>query len=270
MCGEHQEADPKARKQAGSSPHVRGTRVPSVDVQIIPGIIPACAGNTSGRAWRRMNARDHPRMCGEHASTCKEMLGRVGSSPHVRGTHEAVVVSHVSSGIIPACAGNTFNISIRLLPLGDHPRMCGEHHEEPLDGLQTAGSSPHVRGTPFPLNGERQNRGIIPACAGNTHNCPCSSQHTGDHPRMCGEHETSLTVLNISTGSSPHVRGTRRGHGFAVVPQGIIPACAGNTHRARAGRRQPRDHPRMCGEHMIWKAIEETGTGSSPHVRGTH
>ena len=47
--------------------------------------------------------------------------------------------------------------------------MCGEHSGVPMVSSQTAGSSPRVRGTHGWNPDDPTQGGIIPACAGNTH-----------------------------------------------------------------------------------------------------
>ena len=86
---------------------------------------------------------------------------------------------------------------------------------------------------------------------------------------MCGEHNGLRYDSGSNWGSSPHVRGThadRAAHGAVI---GIIPACAGNTPSSRKASSLPRDHPRMCGEHLAVSLIRPSKPGSSPHVRGT-
>ena len=188
MCGEHFTGRSPTCSPVGSSPHVRGT--PSVvEVQETEiGIIPACAGNTrvdgstSGMAW------DHPRMCGEHLLLLRSRKLKSGSSPHVRGTPAWTGQHPAWRGIIPACAGNTRRRLLR--------------------DKRLLGSSPHVRGTPGAVRGPDDLEGIIPACAGNTRWKPRSSQRARDHPRMCGEHISPVSIGNPLPGSSPHVRGT--------------------------------------------------------------
>ena len=46
MCGEHRHRTLLPDRRIGSSPHVRGTRVPVTMFDAVIGIIPACAGNT--------------------------------------------------------------------------------------------------------------------------------------------------------------------------------------------------------------------------------
>ena len=169
MCGEHEVVKPDVRETLGSSPHVRGTRHFGQVDALLPGIIPACAGNTSAPCRARPSARDHPRMCGEH---------RGGGGSPTGGWF----------GIIPACAGNTLGSRHMVFYAWDHPRMCGEHVRKVVRRHRPAGSSPHVRGTLVPYGWRREPVGIIPACAGNTFVRRIVRWVWSDHPRMCGEH----------------------------------------------------------------------------------
>ena len=91
-----------------------------------------------------------------------------------------------------------------------------------------------------------------------------------DHPRVCGEHACVPEPVEFVSGSSPRVRGTpRRGRVVRCFP-GIIPACAGNTITPRVEQFFIRDHPRVCGEHVIPNCNTVGQSGSSPRVRGTH
>ena len=146
--------------------------------------------------------------------------------------------------------------------------MCGEHHVSPqLEHSQT-GSSPHVRGARSRSSCHPLMSRIIPACAGSTPFLSVNLAHKRDHPRMCGEHETWANGSLPDEGSSPHVRGAHRGTDGYGSTGGIIPACAGSTHMRNPAAPPQRDHPRMCGEHLVRR--EENGClrGSSPHVRG--
>ena len=97
-----------------------------------------------------------------------------------------------------------------------------------------AGSSPHVRGAPGHDAIGGHGGGIIPACAGSTSAEIAAWGNDWDHPRMCGEHSLSTVFRGVQVGSSPHVRGARLGQVGAEVAAGIIPACAGSTHRGAA------------------------------------
>ena len=91
---------------------------------------------------------------------------------------------------------------------------------------------------------------------------------SGDHPRMCGEHQKGDPFAAFPPGSSPHVRGARYLLLSFVDRFGIIPACAGSTTWLPVGTMTNRDHPRMCGEHLLEKLLVVFDEGSSPHVRG--
>ena len=66
-------------------------------------------------------------MRGEHFQCDGHTHKRKGSSPHARGARVDKLDVRVFVGIIPACAGSTFNYILTLQSNGDHPRMRGEH-----------------------------------------------------------------------------------------------------------------------------------------------
>ena len=268
MCGEHRLRQTPQLPPQGSSPHVRGARWGASSLAVGLGIIPACAGSTSAQTLLLSILRDHPRMCGEHAPCLRLWTCQWGSSPHVRGALVANPLTSGISGIIPACAGSTGVLFESVAPARDHPRMCGEHDCVPLDFPLDSGSSPHVRGAPDLLFQVIQCLGIIPACAGSTLATPSGRRTHGDHPRMCGEHMAVTGYQDAPWGSSPHVRGAPQSPTAFGNPHGIIPACAGSTFRPTMADARPRDHPRMCGEHIKYTLEGATSQGSSPHVRG--
>ena len=85
MCGEHFGQHRLHARLQGSSPHVRGARLPPQSYRPPTGIIPACAGSTYRLQSNRQENRDHPRMCGEHFLDGLTDMAKKGSSPHVRG-----------------------------------------------------------------------------------------------------------------------------------------------------------------------------------------
>ena len=172
-------------------------------------------------------------------------------------------------GIIPACAGNTGCREPCASRAGDHPRVCGEHLAIPRPSFPLMGSSPRVRGTLAQASDGVLQVGIIPACAGNTTKAPARYDRRWDHPRVCGEHGVGSPAVVLPLGSSPRVRGTRRGVAQGPHGPGIIPACAGNTRLQRREHEVVRDHPRVCGEHSGGVSHVAQLTGSSPRVRGT-
>ena len=229
MCGEHGGVNNYNNPTLGSSPHVRGARQPAAGRVQAGGIIPACAGSTSMNGLMTCPRRDHPRMCGEHLSFMAFLMVSAGSSPHVRGARHHLHKIATRHGIIPACAGSTFNASFGALQNRDHPRMCGEHAQGQWAAEVRVGLSPHVRGAHRRQPQLRQRAGIIPACAGSTCWSRSTSRTVRDHPRMCGEHFDAGDLEVHVGGSSPHVRGAPRVEGLEPEKSGIIPACAGST-----------------------------------------
>ena len=126
-----------------------------------------------------------------------------------------------------------------------------------------------MRGTPFRITEIDWQVGIIPAYAGNTMIVSVPHVHRWDHPRVCGEHVSSNSQALSNTGSSPRMRGTRVIHRIVHKQCRIIPAYAGNTSGYPSARPYARDHPRVCGEHLISCTFPRNASGSSPRMRGT-
>ena len=131
------------------------------------------------------------------------------------------------------------------------------------------GSSPRMRGTHDVIAFHALRPGIIPAYARNTCRNDTRGCCTWDHPRVCGEHGTTLGSKRLKRGSSPRMRGTPEKDMEPYQTGGIIPAYAGNTFRRRRVRVQGGDHPRVCGEHPVKHNARRVRLGSSPRMRGT-
>ena len=214
-------------------------------------------------------ARDHPRVCGEQIQFRESNEVYLGSSPRVRGTDTNSFDGIAKAGIIPACAGNRPADVCPHQKRWDHPRVCGEQSITVALAESPRGSSPRVRGTGIRAHKEPRERGIIPACAGNSrapHESVCSMW---DHPRVCGEQKLCYTVICCFKGSSPRVRGTVLLDALILGRGGIIPACAGNSTYKVAKNSRDWDHPRVCGEQSVGRSKKPSRVGSSPRVRGT-
>ena len=79
---------------------------------------------------------------------------------------------------------------------------------------------------------------------------------------------STLILMLLSSGSSPHTRGARCRLGKPFDDSGIIPAYAGSTGCNGRGVCVWRDHPRIRGEHDEYKKAFTPVKGSSPHTRG--
>ncbi len=161
--------------------------------RVVPtGVIPACAGSTKTTRLLTILTWGHPRMRGEHDGIHMILQSDVGSSPHARGARAGNAARKPCGGVIPACAGSTFEGRARRSAGRGHPRMRGEHENLWGQIISGAGSSPHARGAleGDPVSVLRQ--GVIPACAGSTLSFDCLFYWVGGHPRMRGEHRQQL------------------------------------------------------------------------------
>ena len=266
--GEYQTEAADALDAYGSSPLSRGIpwhRRPGFpEVRIIP----ALAGNTTSRPARCCWTADHPRSRGEYPGADPQTGRQRGSSPLSRGIPCDTVRHDTTKRIIPALAGNTFQLNARHINLRDHPRSRGEYPVPKSVSGSTAGSSPLSRGIRVGPLGRHQSVRIIPALAGNTPAEPRNACGSADHPRSRGEYRRGFGEVGVVTGSSPLSRGIP----FPVVRRSglvrIIPALAGNTHDPQRVQRQPGDHPRSRGEYGNGPPALHGAAGSSPLSRG--
>ena len=186
-CGENKVASVSQPHFKGSSPRVRGKRLP--------------AGTSS------VLSRAHPRACGENNAVAFDWVSLAGSSPRVRGKPASRSHRYGPAGLIPARAGKTpcgKNVPRRC---GAHPRACGENAGKRDCTCSEAGSSPRVRGKPPYRQRARIHSGLIPARAGKTLSRGASMQTGRAHPRACGENAQGRISRTAIEGSSPRVRG---------------------------------------------------------------
>ena len=213
----------------GSSPRMRGT--PAAHFTFAPDdrFIPAYAGNTRRRRNRPCRHSVHPRVCGEHSRLCLYAIIAVGSSPRMRGTHSKYTADAVNRRFIPAYAGNTRNRTRHDQPAAVHPRVCGEHFSAAVYSFCMTGSSPRMRGTHCFRYVSHSLFRFIPAYAGNTFRHVVNSPTGSVHPRVCGEHDSTLDQIDNRFGSSPRMRGTQIVGARIEFRHRFIPAYAGNT-----------------------------------------
>ena len=146
MCGEKECRFVLWKDNAGSPPRMRGKVRAIVDAALEGGITPAYAGKRAC-CWGHPAAwGDHPRMCGEKASSTSPMKCLKGSPPRMRGKATRAVCDDVAAGITPACAGKSYHCFAYNICDKDHPRVCGEKGTKTVTSADLRGSPPHVRG----------------------------------------------------------------------------------------------------------------------------
>ncbi len=248
---------------------MRGTHHKIKNCTSIIRITPAHAGNTFGATGWRVLPKDHPRTCGEHCISIYRSSPKIGSPPHMRGTHRYCLSKSVPNRITPAHAGNTRLFVVKKNSCEDHPRTCGEHGVCVYGRKWEEGSPPHMRGTLTLRKGNTVASRITPAHAGNTRAHYAWTSLYQDHPRTCGEHVSVMWFPFSTSGSPPHMRGTRCMCVWTQVGRRITPAHAGNTSPPLSRVVMSWDHPRTCGEHFFHPMFPLHLWGSPPHMRGT-
>ncbi len=181
-------------RNRGLSPLVRGKRGVCFDWVLDGGSIPACAGETRSRRQSQGPVWVYPRLCGGNRLIHPDFVHGWGLSPLVRGKlgcdHPVVIIT----GSIPACAGETETLRRAFGAAGVYPRLCGGNFDVETGEAVSWGLSPLVRGKRTVKSSDIEEKGSIPACAGET--VPvglCSTRAYGSIPACAGE----TLVFNI-------------------------------------------------------------------------
>ena len=90
----------------------------------------------------------------------------------------------------------------------------------------------------------------------------------GDCPRVCGGNVKAFLADGSCLGLSPRVRGKRGRRRGNKSSCRSIPACAGETASAYAGRDYNEVYPRVCGGNLCRCQRPARCIGLSPRVRG--
>ena len=95
-----------------------------------------------------------------------------------------------------------------------------------------------------------------------------SNWSSGVYPRACGGTVAILPLLFLQTGLSPRMRGNPGGLGTNALPDGSIPAHAGEPRRSAPSPETWGVYPRACGGTVITSTLHVRSTGLSPRMRG--
>jgi len=191
----------------GSPPPARGACAIQFYTEVISGITPACAGSIFSDLLNFFSREDHPRLRGEHISTCFKRMTLSGSPPPARGASKLSYSFSPAARITPACAGSIFPFFSPFLSLRDHPRLRGEHQTTKTKTQIKKGSPPPARGACLHTWRRTGHPRITPACAGSMMDAPYNPNLGEDHPRLRGEHSASSFCVGFAMGSPPPARG---------------------------------------------------------------
>ena len=254
--------------QRGLSPRVRGNLRHPAKPHVLPGSIPACAGEPEA-AQEFLNCfRVYPRVCGGTCSRPRRTSFDQGLSPRVRGNPFAPGSCGRYERSIPACAGEPSLIPQMISEARVYPRVCGGTATILPSSARQNGLSPRVRGNPSGRFAPTAAQRSIPACAGE----PEDDRQSGDdpevYPRVCGGTHRKNQRKIKARGLSPRVRGNHPSSRHSFSSSRSIPACAGEPICRVRRRPRPGVYPRVCGGTggdcpRRWAAM-----GLSPRVRG--
>ena len=231
MCGADRLSSSSARRSAGSSPRVRSRRGEHGAAFPDPGIISACAEQTTTYGMTNSSVGDHLRVCGADPESPRCRTALPGSSPRVRSRLVRPETTRGPAGIISACAEQTTAGDGDRETYPDHLRVCGADSDKQQRYRQHQGSSPRVRSRPWEGLNLPSNLRIISACAEQTPTPTPNKPNARDHLRVCGADMTYAKDCATGRGSSPRVRSRPTVRPRQARGHGIISACAEQTKR---------------------------------------
>ena len=252
----------------GLSPRVRGKPRSRCWICARPRSIPACAGETCAIVALAKVFRVYPRVCGGNIRLRLVAPLRQGLSPRVRGKQICLDLAIDSYRSIPACAGETSSLAVPACASAVYPRVCGGNLRHIGVPSVDKGLSPRVRGK---LIGEYAGAPLarsIPACAGETLDCPTMIFTMSVYPRVCGGNAAGLSPSAGRRGLSPRVRGKPQPARCLAQRRWSIPACAGETPALPPAPIPPAVYPRVCGGNFGLGVGSVQRGGLSPRVRG--
>ena len=154
--------------------------------------------------------------------------------------------------ITPAHAGKRSHSIKQINVCWDHPRTCGEKEFKASAIPVVCGSPPHMRGKAAVFSFGLFSLRITPAHAGKRNGEYYGNQIYWDHPRTCGEKFADRPSALSDQGSPPHMRGKEMNSNLVKRGHRITPAHAGKSFENVLEILQEKDHPRTCGEKLIF------------------
>ena len=171
-------------------------------------------------------------------------------------------------GSIPACAGEPWSTSRRLLTATVYPRVCGGTRSQVGADQLLTGLSPRVRGNLDDQAPFTTVEGSIPACAGEPRARRAAARRIAVYPRVCGGTCHRHSQRREGQGLSPRVRGNQGWLLQSYRTWGSIPACAGEPSRPAIRGYWSTVYPRVCGGTRLPCFPGRSTCGLSPRVRG--
>ena len=215
----------------GLSPRTRGNRRRAHLARILPGPIPADAGEPASCRVRLSRCRAYPRGRGGTGGVGLGHCGLLGLSPRTRGNHQRGGPCRPRARPIPADAGEPQYRRRRLADHGAYPRGRGGTTRKTDAQGRVQGLSPRTRGNPEPANPRKDLVGPIPADAGEPGRDTRREIQQWAYPRGRGGTLSRDTNTCDRVGLSPRTRGNPSAICARTGTMGPIPADAGEPGR---------------------------------------
>ena len=189
----------------------------------------------------------YPRACGGTTYHRSAARCATGLSPRMRGNPHNGNQDSQYFGSIPAHAGEPIERRSRCCEAGVYPRACGGTSVDSRSKDLFRGLSPRMRGNQFLVAAGFDQRGSIPAHAGEPIRIIELQRTSGVYPRACGGTVNVDNVSRPGLGLSPRMRGNRDDPAALPPLLGSIPAHAGEPAHRRPPTRRFAVYPRACG-----------------------
>ena len=230
--------------------------------------IPALAGERVRKVAVVIILRVYPRACGGTLNRKNGGFIPQGLSPRLRGNGERERVQQVSSGSIPALAGERYAVLPVSLSPWVYPRACGGTCCSGPFRVHLRGLSPRLRGNVISLLDGSGVLGSIPALAGERLPLRQTVFSGRVYPRACGGTDWMLSPDVINQGLSPRLRGNVKFFAARGCERGSIPALAGERLWLPLPTAAWRVYPRACGGTHDGIIEPANDRGLSPRLRG--
>ena len=186
----------------------------------------------------------------------------------MRGNPERLAAKVLSRRSIPAYAGEPLDARRQWRLAGVYPRVCGGTPMAIRITRPSPGLSPRMRGNHLLRSNNACTGRSIPAYAGEPARGGKRAKAPDVYPRVCGGTRGGGAVGHNAAGLSPRMRGNRMRRHARILPQGSIPAYAGEPALASGQPGGGGVYPRVCGGTIAGQRVRRQPQGLSPRMRG--
>ena len=194
--------------------------------------------------------------------------GPTRSIPRVRGNLGHLIFITLTSGSIPASAGQPAATMRFAGNRSVYPRECGATLASVGAGATAMGLSPRVRGNPALRDNQAGSPRSIPASAGQPQVCTFHQHACRVYPRECGATLVRCLMSQLKWGLSPRVRGNPSNALRCGQHLRSIPASAGQPSTPHVTAGSQTVYPRECGGNPKSVTSSAIDPGSIPASAG--